>query len=82
MAKGSNIERPTIDQGSIDMTTDFDTGLITITVREPLSITKHAVKVGIPDFLEKAAMIQLETIRVGRAQAAAFAQKVNEGRQA
>lgn len=82
MGKGSQIERPTIDQGSIDMLTDFDTGMITVTIREPLSITKHAVKVSIPDFLEKAAMIQIETIKIGRAQAAAFAQKATEGRQA
>lgn len=76
------IERPTVDQGSIDMTTDFDTGMITITIREPLSITKSSVKVGIPDFLEKAALIQLETIKVGRAQAQAFAKHIGASRQA
>lgn len=70
------VERVRTDQGSIDLYTDFDTGMITVTIREPLSVTKQSVRVSITDFLERAAMIQLDTIRVGRAQAQAFAKQV------
>lgn len=61
------------DKGDILFDTNFQTGMITISVREPLAIDKRKAEISILDFLEVSAQVQLEMVQESRKVAAHLA---------
>ena len=54
------------DQGQIDIHTDFDTGMISIGVREPLALDTRKAEISVLDFLDLAARIQMQYVAEAR----------------
>jgi hypothetical protein len=69
----SKLEVPTTDKGEVHFGVDFGAGLVHVTMRAPLSISKQTVGLRIVDFMEIAADILTQSCKLQKAQAQHFA---------
>jgi len=68
-----------VDQGEIRIDTDLHTGMVSIVVREPLSITRSTARITVGEFLELAAKMTLEMIAHQRETMARVAAGIQAG---
>lgn len=62
----SGLVTPTKDEGEIHFHGDVKRGMVTVTIRAPLSIDKRTVEMSISDLMEITANITLETLAFGK----------------
>lgn len=62
MLKHGILATPAKDEGSCEFNTDLDRGKIVVTVREPMTIDKRSVEIGITELLEISAHVMLKSI--------------------